>query len=446
MLKRQRKIAASLHALFLFLFASSWVFADTDSLSHLRLDPHAYAGERGAEPSTQLVVQALERWGNATGSAPWRIQLHAEGEISGRRDVSFDIDRAWIRLPAPWLSSSAAFYLGRIHPWDVSGSPEAERPWGLLAQSQPQNRGVLLGYGFHPENDSPDPILLGWVGAHYWSDTRGEDPFAFGVSATPFFVPSLGSEVSLSKNESLSTGRFGRRPPGTLEVNGARFPIRYDIDHSRVFEDIVLQPQVAATAYFHPVARSESWLTVMRGPSPDPSTDAQGFLSITPSGTQAIASVRPRFPSRFLVNLSQRFRIAEHFAHSALFASVAASEEKKWGYELGAGNDYASVAVLNERSWTGVVSSLQIADASFTDWLLQGDARVPLGLVTLFTGAKTHLGQGDIWVRAGARLQVGRGASLDLGGDAFGGGDLSYFGEWRTNNRVYTVFNWEIGA
>ncbi len=95
--------------------------------SSFSVEPHAYGGARGNEPKAQNVVRTFQAWGNPSvgddsSFDAWSVQLHFEGETLGRRDVSFDIDRAWVR--------SGSFTFGRVHPWDLSGSLEAHRPWG----------------------------------------------------------------------------------------------------------------------------------------------------------------------------------------------------------------------------------------------------------------------------------------------------------------------------
>ena len=79
------------------------------------------------------------------------------------------------------------------------------------------------------------------------------------------------------------------------------------------------------------------------------------------------------------------------------------------------------------------------------DWLLQTEATIPWGNLIMFAGALTHLGQQDAWLRSGVRYPLGLGWHWSLGVDIFGGLEDSYFGEWRSNDRIYTVFIWRMG-
>lgn len=405
---------------------------------HLRLDPHAYAGPRGGEPRQQLVAQTVQRFSSPDPRRPWEVSVHLEGETMGRRDLSLDVDRAWIFLPVS--EEGAGVALGRVHPWDLSRDPNARRPWGLLAGQSPQNYGVLLGYGFDHESPEPSPILLGWVGAHFWSDVENRSPVAWGVSATPFFVPSLGSEVALSPTESAAAGRFGRRPPGTVEVNGEILPLRYEIDKSRVFQDVIFNPQVMAQGRLKSDL-GETWGFLSRAPSPEATFDTTEYLRVTNESLNAVAIVRPKFVPRWTSGITHVVPLGTQ----KVLGSLYAASDHWWGAEAGLANDFFSASLAHELAWGPIERRDGESDGRYLDWLLRTTAQLPAGDFLFYGGAATHLSQGDVWLRLGNRYTLSPSAHLDLGADLFSGPDRSYFGEWRTNDRFSLVFAWEVG-
>lgn len=409
--------------------------------SSLRVDPHAYGGPRGNEPRTQLVAGTVQSWRETKTRSPWEISLHLEGETAGRRDISFDLDRAWIFTPLAHDADWGVAW-GRVHPWDIARHPEAQRPWGLLGRQSPQNQGVLLGYGLSPHSLEPSPILLGWLGAHFWSDIDNDDTFAWGVSVTPFFLPTMGPELTLSATDPATTGRFGRRPPGFVEVNGQTLPLRYELDRARIFEDIVLQPQLAAQARIRETKDLETWLWISRAPSPEPTFDTQEFLRVREDSVQAFAMVKPRFEQRWTSAVTQRWTFLDT---QALVATAHVGTDKYGGGELGWQTPYTYFALAHELPLGTIEARAGEKEGRYLDWLAQADALAPLGNFTLHTGAKRHLKQTDLWWRSGVRYALSREADLDLATDLFAGPDRSYFGEWRTNDRVSLVLRWEVG-
>lgn len=408
----------------------------------LRVDPHIYTGARGTEPERQLVAQTVQRWRQTENGAPlWEIRLHLEAETQGRRDLSLDIDRAWITTTS---EGGLGVALGRIHPWDLSLPPGQGKPWGQSAQLFPQNRGVLLGYGLSPDDVSPRPVPLGWIGAHLWSDLRNEKPVAFGVSATPFFLPSSGPDLSLSVDAPATTGRFGRRPPGFVELNGQLIPIRYEIDRSRLWRDVVLQPQLLGQARIGAGRVWQGWVSVARISNPTPTFDTSEYLQIRNEEVNAIAIVRPRFPSRWVTSLSQKWRVLDSVWGLSFVSGAYVADDKHWGYELGLENDFLSASYSNELTYGSLSDPYSTGVGVYGETLLQLDAKVPFLGIVWFSGAKTHVRHRDLWLRCGVRVPIGNQMSIDGGTDIFSGGENSYFGEWRTNDRFYAVFRWEI--
>ncbi|MCM2324031.1 MAG: hypothetical protein NDJ90_12295 [Oligoflexia bacterium] len=398
--------------------AASATDTHANQVTGVTLAPHVYSGKRGSEPSFQSVVSSQVKWEE---EKTWQLSAHFQGETLGRRDASVDLDRAWLRTgQVTW---------GRAHPWEVSENPNATRPWHLLAQSQPQNRGILLGEGLAPTPISPTsfpaPILLGWIGAHYWSGPITDSEFQWGLSASPFFVPSLGSEVLLSGPTGASTARFGRRPPELLDADGVRLPIRYELDRSNLLEDVLLQPQLMAQARW-----KETWLTLSRAPAPGPTPDTSGFLRVSDSGVQAVAVVKPRFPQLWTSTLTQRW-------NPSLLTSLLASSDGVSAAELR----------LEKPAWALSYSSkLSGPDALFLEHLVQGEIRASFRAFSGSLGAMSHLGQGDLWLRAGVTHPVSDRGNVRLGFDIFSGPDGSYFGEWRTNDRLFLNLEWQVGT
>lgn len=419
-------------------------FAQSSTQAEIRVDPHQYLGGRGSEPMSQLAIQGKLDWSNLSSPYPWKIQLHGDFESMGRKDNSIDIDRAWVEIPLE-KESGPLVVLGRIHPLDISRNFEAKRPWGYLAQSQPQNRGILLGSPF-TNGVFPDPTIQGWLGGHFWSDSRYQKAFQWGVSASPVFVPSMGASVDYSGPVASRAGRFGRQAPGYVEIKGQRYSIDYEIDTSEISNE-VLQPQLMAHTYGRlggPSLQWESWLVIRRAPSVEPTLTAVGKLDLRENTPQARATVRPTFPERFSTSLSQRITSDSLPKNSALFTSLEWEETGRFGGEIGFEIWNISLAYANEyRPARDTAYSLE--DAPYSQHLLQVDAKLPASFATFYGGAKWHFTTGGAWIRAGVRSDITKTLGVDLGTDLFVGGRDSFFGEWRTNDRVYLGLTWRLG-
>lgn len=412
--------------------------------SDLRLAPHSYGGIRGSEPNAQLVGLFQQRFQDLDHN--WDVALHFEGEALGRRDVSLDIDRAWFSFP---ISESELFYVGRIHPFDISNHPAATQPWSLLGSLQPQNRGILLGYGYGRNKTLPEPVLLGWVGLHFWSDRSQTRTFQWGLSVSPLFVPTMGSEVTFSQTESVRVGRFGRRPPGTVEVDGKLYPIHFEIDRSRIWQDVLFQPQVLAQLKLQTSERTpqfETWLNVQRAPNPEPTFSSSEYLLVRENSVEAFAKISPRFEERFSSNLAQRWNIPGAPMQMALMGSLWVSDDHYWGYEFGAQSEHLDLSFMNEETYSAITKAHQETGGRYADLLAQAQLKLPMDTVTLYTGVKRHLSQEDFWILVGVRTPLMNKMYLDSGLDLFSGSESSYFGEWRTNDRISFVLSWEFDS
>lgn len=419
--------------------------APAKSEIQFRLEPHLYSGTRGTEPKFQTVAQTSLRFRSGTQDreqSHWVLQLHAESELDGRRDRSFDLDRAWYS----WVSPKMELTVGRIHPWDISGNLEANRPWGYAQQFQPQNRGILLGQGFLGSNDEvfPQPVLLGWVGLHTWSNPSRKDKFQWGASVTPFFVPNLGSEVSFSATEDASAGRFGRRPPGTIDVGGGTLlPLRYKLDDSRILQDVILNPQVAVQARTEITPELTGHYSVQYSPSAEADPQTSGFVSVTGSGVNAVAEVTPRFPKSVIGTMTHVWRPARFSGNTKFFLTLAGNTLGRMGLETGISFKSFTVTYLTERpqSSNGAPSS----GGSYANQLIQMDVALTASpRWGIFGGFKYDPLEGDSWIRFVSKHPISNRAQLDFGAEAFAGSDNTYFSEWRTNDRVYVAFTWRL--
>jgi len=406
-----------------------------------RVDPHFYGGDRKSVPNSQVNFQVFSHWGSSsTSSSSWNLVLHAEFETLGIRDRSIDLDRAWIQtLPK---TSPFSLIVGRIHPWDVSENPLGRDPFSASATQHAQNRGVLLGYGWDRGKPTPSPILMGWLGVHLWSDPSGNAPWAFGFSASPLFVPTLGSEVSISENGPQQVGRFGRRPPGRALINGAEVPIRYSIANYRLLEDVLLHPQFLFQSRLQTSEDSslrwKGWLTLSRAPSPDPVIQSQGFLKVTDENLSVLALVEPSFPQQWMADFSQVLILGRELDAPKIVGSIYAKENGSKGLELGLQKYLTKFSVMNNQ-WSG-------SSEDYGAWLIRLDSEfhLPFLNLKLYGGWYQHWLKKDSWMRAAISVPLSQSAQLNLGTDIFSGDPSTYFGEWRTNDRLFAVLQWEI--
>jgi hypothetical protein len=406
-------------------------------------EPQAFSGTLGDNPQFQDDFTLNLAWKSPSKSKrPYEIRLHYQTETLGRQDSSFDLDRAWIRL-------TDELTIGRIHPWDLSDHPFAHSPWSLAASFQAQNRGILLGDAFSESVLAfPEPTLLGWIGAHYFSESS-RSGLSWGVSVSPLFVPSMGSAVSLSDDTAPSSGRFGRMPPGLVDVNGTLLPLSYRVDKSRILKDVILQPQVMLQAGWRWPFGQGSWrsfVSVSRQPVPGPEADASGFLKVSSNSVSAVAEVEPKFPERFLASFTQSWRPGLLDPKAELYASALARDDRSWGYELGVRSRNWKLSYSDQPGRPATsTGGASVPEDVFCDHLLQGEIRMNLGAISPYVGAMSHLTEsGDAWIRSGMVIAWAPRAFLDVGFELFGGDDLAYFGQWRSNDRIRMAVGWAL--
>lgn len=410
------------------LSLSSFFAHCLESNTRLQIDPHIYSGIRGNEPQQQLVGSVHQNW----LGAKWQIYAHAEFESLERRDLSLDLDRFWYQFSLDGKKDTQRLYIGRIHPYNISQNPAAENPFGLLAKNQARTMGLLLGYGYDGLSLEPKPLLMGWLGLHYWGES---DNFGWGFSASPFFLPDSGPEIFLSPNSPVSVGRFARRPSETVVINGQTLPIRYELDRSKLFSEVIFQPQWMGTAKIKWNSKNTLWLNVSRSPTPETSFNANSIIRVDANRADVLAIVRPQYLEKWEASLTNAYQFAEIFH---LITNVYANSFQNWGWELGIHSKIFNIGLMNEYSPQKVVGA-------YGEWLLSAGLHFKLGVFELYSGLMTHLTQSDLWARAAIQYPIEKNMTLNFGTDIFTGNEQSYFGEWRTNDRLFMLFQWQVG-
>ncbi len=400
-----------------------------DTVGSLRVEPHSYPSAVSYNPAFQMVTNGRLRWFEPK---KWEVELHVEAETQGRRDVLFDVDRAWYAIN---LDDDFTALLGRVHPYDVSHHHSRYRAWGLLASRQSQDRGLLLGSGMRATSLSPDPTLMGWLGFHTrWGKL---DNWGLSFSATPFFIPSLGPEIVFSDNAPAYWGRFARRVPERVRIEGQEYPVTLRVDRSQIWSDVILQPQAMGQAWWRYTKKFKGWFTASRAPSPDASFPTDSYLKINENGVTAYALVHPKFFPRWEGTLTHEFDITDRFT---LWTSLLAASDQSHGGEAGVRLGPATFSLLHE--WRP-----DAASDDYRDLLGQLDVRQELFTdFELYAGLKRHFRQNDLWARFALRLALAKETKLDIGTDIFHGSDRSYFGEWRANDRLFAALQWELGS
>jgi hypothetical protein len=407
---------------------SSILFAD--GTTQVRLEPHGYLGPRGDEPNQQVVYQLVQDWERKK----WKISLGLSGEFYGRRDTSIDIPEAWYSVSV----KSFDVKLGRIHPWHFSKKSIYSKIWNFEAQyTQSFNRGVLLGNN-GTQALFPMSQMSGWLGMHVWSDKSRKKNIQWGLSVTPYFLPSLGPEVILSEDKPLSTSRFGRRTPESVLIENQYVPLRYKIDQSRVYEDVINNPQMDFTIHFKnwPEKNLKTWLSVRRQPQPNPESEVNGFVQVTNNGVFAMAEVQPKFPSYWQTSMTQ----VVGFPHADFYFTIF-DRQTLFGYDMGIQSKFF---YLNYSDLNDYLKTDPLKQDQYGEHLVQLELRLPIKNIEFATGLKSHAERYDMWVRNRVRLNLGKkkNTSLEVGNDLFAGANNTYFGEWRSNDRIYFAINW----
>ncbi len=368
-------------------------------------------------PSSTLSASSLLAGGRIVyrstpkGRYPWRVGVIAEAELTGEKALLWDVQDTFIGFnPGRGMPG---FFLGRLHPFSVSGLDPA--PWGLIAQSQTLNTGLQYGYGFGPTSVASAPLLSGWVGFHMWNETG---PLAYGASFSPVYIPPLGSA-------------FQTQVPRQALIEGQLVALKTSVQFD-VWKDVLLLPQSSLYARMDWTPRHRSWLWLSRSPNPSPDITASGYLQLGDNDSSVVATISPRFRPAWQGGLSHCWRLGSK--NAAKLRATILYQDRYWGTELALEYSYFSIALAGQNSDQG---------NSFSNRLIRSEARIPLSeVLSIWSSVKTHLGQSDLWLAAGADFQLSRETSLTVASDIFSGPENSYFGVNRSRDRVFMVLKW----
>jgi hypothetical protein len=401
---------------------------------------------------------------------------HLQAEALGSQNINVDLNRIGYHSKEAWGEVT----LGRIHPWETraqavnpSGLPQENksyRPWSLHGQTQAQNLGLELGFphlNALPESPFRSPILAGWLGAHVWIPDGPSVPIEFSASASPFFIPTLGSQVRFSESRATQTGRFGRTPPSSVQMGDTLLPLYYRINTENLINEVVLQPQLMIQARVESQnsaqdgwlqkAKLESHFWISRAPQPDPTADTEGTIRVSDEEIAAVAEVTPAFPQRWTFGLSERVRIPRlkielHFDMNA--ALSANGKGLPPGAQLGIQTQALGlqwyVSYLYRANSDSTQSTSDVSTASemiLEKSLLQAE-------VSKSFSERWHASLGtQVQLRENSSLWIASAITyrplaspfrLQLTGDVFAGSTGTYFGEWRTNDRIALIASYNL--
>lgn len=438
---------------------------------------HGYLGDREGE-SRGAVVQTLEF---GIGTSPFLLPLFREGllsldsavkvpqtprwsggfqgffmqEISGRRPLAFDLDRAFICY-------SSILCLGRLDPDQFWESSVSRDPWGLIPSRVPTQTRIDL---------TPGPVVQGWVGFHVRTPVV-ELAESLGLflraSATPFFVPSRGISNPLDDPQFKGSYRWARRTPQQVEVNGVQVPLKARIASTtdELLRDVIFQPQGALglAVLEGDSTRSSFWartdLDVRLAPAPELDLVTQGSLKVDTSNNQApvwaSAEVKPKARHQWSARLTQEFglgRIVNLMVVGLWEQRTLWSGEARIQWRVSEHFEAQSPwkVNLNLSAMDSPVLSQKSPDSYSSALLRTGiSAETPdIGSVGQFQaelwGHSAFRTKGN-WVHAALAWKPGRQNRWPIQWQVFGGLDLiegeerNYLGEWRTNDR------WLVGV
>ena len=426
--------------------------ARSDWGGDIALEPTAYFGPRSEEPLQQGIALVQLRHGRAEEG--FFLNARAQLELLGDRNLNADLNRVGYHSRENW----GRVTLGRIHPWETQALPQKEDgmgrlsavygPWSLNGQTQAQNLGLELGF---PDADSAirQPVLAGWLGIHIEIPETATLPVSFSASASPFFLPTIGSQVRFSPREATRIGRFGRSPPATVLVNDVELPLYYQVNTDRMLDDIILQPQFMVQAVYQSRledrGRFSSHFWLQRAPQPDPTASASGTLQVSEDSVNALAEITPAFPQRWTLGFTELYSnpahsIEAHFSANAAIGARAGS--LPFGAELGVRWGGLSASLQHRFAEENTTSSQGISanpKSAYDRMLLQLQGVNPISESLKFAaGTQWHLNSPDS-VRIATQLTYQPLSSpwlLQLSGEVFGGSTGTWFGEWRTNDRI----------
>lgn len=366
----------------------------------------------------------------------WSGWLETE-TLGAKPGIRGDVTELWLGFTPGGSKSRPRWVLGRIHPWALSQNPELDRPWGYLAQTELRSTSLSLGTAQNAEYSMQSkPDLVGWTGLHYWSNTARARDFQWGFSFTPF-----------TEREPLGSNSGAFRPaiPTELAWEGQRIPLTVTNSSSLEARRFLVEPQVVLTARVQTIESIpfwSGWLQGGRTAVTDPVWKANPVITTSTGDLHASSSIDPNYPANWNVSLIQVFRPTREGRVFVTTRYVA--DNGTFGIEAGVGGATWSASFQNE--WIPTNNQIvSLSPTPYSEMLAQVSWIQPWGerFATLVE-ARSHFLQGDLWLRTGAQFRVGKGISIDAGVDLFSGTDISYFGAWRAQDRVFVGINWDL--
>lgn len=370
---------------------------------------------------------------NGPSGLPYRT-LHVFSFIEPGKngDYSFDIDDSAFRFQ---VTEAGHAWFGRVHP--------LAEAW---PSARPKNTDAIGALWVQNQSDALSPRVSGWIGGGL-EMRNTETGWGGVVSYSPIFLPTFGPRLSLSGDDAASGSRFSRLPPAYVNVNGAIFPMRYNVDLSGDdTRQIVLQNQFFA-AVGKETRDYSVQLMAWSAPQPDPSVDVTGAIQVTQTNdVNVLAQAKPSFPRKNVVAaraglpsalLTPVFETAYDLTENRMTVSTelgTAMALKPFTIRGGAlhtlGDPTSSVS-----SDSGSVFTPTYARYLF--WT-QADVSLMRELLVPSLRIEQHLvpgGHGQ-WIRPGVNYQATREIGVFATANIINGEDLSYFGTWRSLDSV----------
>lgn len=412
-----------------------------ETFNRVRVEPRAAWTSNSSIPQldqAQLFAKSSGDYESPTSPIlfGWNAWIEAE-TLGSAPSLRGDVTSLWFGLAPEGSRARPRWVLGRVHPWSLSGNPELERPWGYLAQTELRSTSLGLGSGHGSDfSMQAQPELVGWIGLHYWSNTTRPRDFQWGFSVTP-----------LTEREPLGSNSGGFRPaiPTELAWSGQRIPLTVTNASTLPDRRFILAPQVALTARLQSIEAVpfwSGWLQAARTAVTDPVWSANPVIQNNSSDLHATSSLDPTYPAYWSLSLLQIFRPTRE---GRLFVTTRwVADTGTFGIEGGIGGKTWSLSMQNE--WAAHTQQIvSLSPTPYSEMLGQLSWVQPWGnsWATLIE-ARSHVFQNDLWLRTGVQLRINKGLSLDAGVDLFSGSDISYFGAWRAQDRVFMGLNWDL--
>ncbi|MBI3555310.1 MAG: hypothetical protein HY074_03470 [Deltaproteobacteria bacterium] len=83
------------------------------------------------------------------------------------------------------------------------------------------------------------PDVVGLTGLFVSKETSNVRAVAFG---SPFYIPELGAQMSVSNGSLTSSNRFIIPPPSQISMFGGNLPVHYQLDNTSILRDVVMHP------------------------------------------------------------------------------------------------------------------------------------------------------------------------------------------------------------